>query len=530
MRDLLYLNVHLLKNQVMNTLKNPRQVIPALFMFVLFSFPLVTFYSLDIPRIAPPYTTETAKSAIFSFLTFITWITVIHSTTKNTLVFSLPEIDFLFPSPVKRRTILLNRISISYLKMSIQYLGIAAFLLFVFSIIYGIAFWPRILFLWTAVLLTLIFASNLGNIVSLVSSHLSELKRSRNKRIFIGAALIFVGIISGYTIKYIIEGIPPLEAVTNTLNSSFVRVLMYPMAAASDVAVTWRFTSITGLKILFLGILCAATTWGVLSVETHFYEASEVTSREMWESVQKLRRQEVVVSESFVKRMRKVNPFGRGATALIWKNLVGMIRDIRTLLPTVFMAILLFVIMVIRGGTSDFFSALFFLFFLVFITTGYVRWDFREDLRRIEIIKLIPDSSLKIVLSEIAVPTLFSTFLSYAFLVMTFAAFPGTTSKIILTGFSVVALPLFSLMMVTILNLSALYYPPQTENQIVPGILSMIFTFIVLIPSFFVGVIFFVMKRMYTGLVLVLILNVVIAFVLLKLLERKYKIFDITSS
>ena len=530
MKALLYLNVRLFKNTLITTVMNPRQIIPALFMGLLFIFPLVIICSLDSPRMELPFTTETVKPIIFSFLTFITWITIINSTTKNTLVFSLPEIDFLFPSPLKRKIILLNRIIINYIKVAVQYLVSGGLALFLVSSVYRFSFWPRILFLWVSIALAMIFASNVGGLVSLMSSHFSELKRARNRRILIVLLGLFVAFLALHVYQYSSQGLPLTEAAVRALNSSVVRVLMYPMAAASDVAVSWEFTVNIGLKIVFLSVLCVVTAWGVLSVETHFYEASEATSREVWESVQKMRRQEVVVSESFVKRMRTIHPFGKGATVLIWKNLAGMIRDIRTLLPTIFMAMFLFVIMLFRETEFQYMSALFFLFFLVFITTGYIRWDFREDLRRIDIIKLIPDSNFRIVLSEIAVPVIFSTGISYAFLVISFLVSPDVELKLVLTGFSVAALPLFSVIMVSISNLSTLYYPPQTNSQAIPGLLSLIFSGIVLSPSLFVGMIFFVMGEIVVGLITIVLLNVGVACVLVILLTRKYRIFDVTSS
>lgn len=534
MKALFYLNVRLFKNTVVKTLKNPRQVIPALFIGFLFGFPMVTMYTLGIRGgvltygIDSPFTTETVKPIIFSFFTFITLMTVLHSTTKNTLVFSLPEIDFLFPSPLKRKTILLNRMLINYTKLAAQYLGIGCYILFIFSFLYGFSFFPRILFFWLATFLAMVFASNLGGFVSLLSSHLSEMKRSRNRRILIGVFVIFLGTLLGLAGWHALQGTSFVDALVKALNSSVVRVLMFPMAAASDVAVAWKLTADVGAKIAFLAVLCIATTGGILSVETHFYEASEVISRELWESLHKVRRQEVVVSESFVKRMFKIQPFGKGSTALAWKNLVGMLRDVRSLLPTVFMAIFLFSMMFIRGG--EFFNTLFFLFFLVFIVSGYVRWDFREDLRRIEIIKLIPDSNFRIVLSEIAVPVLFSIVVSYIFLGITFLFFPDAESKMLLTAFCLGALPLFSIIMVVVANLSALYYPPQTNSQVVPGMLSMVFMVVILMPSFLLMIFFLVLEKLHIGLLLVLLLNAVVAGVLLKFLTRKYRSFDLTSS
>lgn len=530
MKALLYLNVHLFKNSVATTIRNPRQILPALFFVFIFAVPSIVFYTQNVPLTAFSFTSQTVKPIIFSFLIFITWMTVIYSVTGNALVFKLSEIDFLFPSPLGRKTILLNRIVINYVKMASQYLVITAFLLFVFSSIYKFSFWPRILFLWLAIFLAMVFAFNLGSLISLLGSHFSELRRSRSRRIVIFASAIFLGTLLGYAYWYTLEGIPFIEAVIKVLNSSFVRILLYPMAAASDVGVAWRLTADVGLKILFLAALCLITTGGVLSIEAHFYEASEATSREMWKSVQKLKRQEVLVSESFIKRMRKISPFGRGSTALVWKNLVGMLRDIRNLVPAIFMAVFLFVIMLVQGDGYEFSRAVFFLFFLVFVATGYVRWDFRQDLRRIEIIKLIPDSNFRIVLSEIAVPVIFSIIISYFFLVISILIFPDTGSKALLAGFSVIALPIFSVITATISNLFVLYYPPQTNNQIIPGILSLIFIALVAGSSVVLGMISSNLGKMGIGLLLILCLNMVVASIVLKLLSRKFGLFDLTSS
>lgn len=531
MKALLYLNVHILKNTILKFLKDPKTVIPGLFMIGMFSIPVVVLFTFEFPQFPFPYTTETVKPILFSFFSFITWVTIIHSTTKSTLVFSLPEIDFLFPSPLNRKTILLNRLIINYLKIAGQYLALGGVMLFIFSSVFNFVFWPRILFLWTSIVLIMVFASNIGDLISLMSSHYSELNRKRNRKMIIVGAALFVSGVFLYVYWLTLQGIPVIDAVINALNSSVVRAIMYPMAAAADIAVAWQFTPLIGVKIFFLVIVCMGTTAGVLSVETHFYEASETTSREIWESVQKIKQRDVVVSESFIRKiqkMRTIHPFGNKATAIIWKNMVGLLRDIRTLIPTVFMAAIFFVIMVVRGG--EFYSAIFLLFFLVFITSGYIRWDFRQDLKRIEIIKLVPDSNMKIVASEIAVPCIVSTLISYIFLLLTYFMFPSVEFKILLTVFSAVGIPLFSVIMVSILNLSALYYPPHTTNQAVPGVLSMVGMMIVVSPSLILGMIFLSLNMVYVGLAAVLLVTIITAVVMLKILARKYRTYDSTTA
>jgi hypothetical protein len=384
--------------------------------------------------------------------------------------------------------------------------------------------------MWSGIVLALIFTSNLGGIISLISSHLPEMKRSHNQKILMGVVFGLLAIIGGSIIWYINQGLPVLDAVRTVLNSVLMRALMYPLAIASDIAVAWRFTPLLVLKILLLIALCGGTLGIILSIEAHFYEASETSSRELWQSLEKVKRQEIIVSESFAKRVKPIPPFGKGATALIWKNLTGLFRDIRNVIPTIILACFFFLMTFIRGFQNDFIFSLLFLFFIALITSNNIRWDLREDLRRIEIIKLIPDSNFNIISSEITIPILFSTIICYIFLVLNFFIYPPSPDKGILTGFAIGALPLFSLVIVAISNLSVLYYPPQTNTQVIPSLLSMLGMIVVITPSAVILLLFYLMDRLFLGLVIMLFINALSAFILLKVLAWKYRTFDLTIS
>jgi hypothetical protein len=530
MNALIYLNIRLLKNRINVFVRTPKHIIPAAILFSVIVVPFIALHSLEIPAMNPIYSAETVRPIIFSFLTFITLVNIIQATTRDTLIFSLSEIDFLFPSPLNRKIILLNRVLTGYLTSGVQFLGMIGFVLFVFSTIFPFSLERRIFFMWFGIVLALLFTSNLGGIVSLVSSHFTEVKRSRNRKIFLGLTSLFLGILGGSIIWYMNQGLSIVESVMTVLDSMVVRVLMYPLAIASDVAIAWTFTPLITLKMLVLIILCFVTLGTILSIEAHFYEISETSSRELWQSLDKVKRQEIIVSESFAKWVKSIKPFGRGSTALIWKNLTGLLRDIRNLIPTIILACFFFLMTLIRGIQTDFVFSMIFLFFIVLITSSNIRWDFREDLRRIEIIKLIPDSNFKIISSEIAVPILFSTAICYIFLAINFFMYPPSPDKGILTGFALGALPLFSTVIVTISNLSVLYYPPQTNTQLIPSLLSMIGMIVVVAPSGIVLVLFYLMDRLYLGLVLMLVINGCAALILMKMLAWKYRRFDLTIS
>lgn len=530
MNALVYLNILLLKNRIKEFLKTPKHIIPTLILFFIFVFPFIAFHLLEIPQEEPIYTAKTVRPILFSFLTFIFWVNIIQATTKDTLIFSLSEIDFLFPSPLKRKTILLNRILTGYITSSLQFLALIGFMLFVFSAIFSFSVWRRVIFMWSGVVLALIFATNLGGIISLISSHLPEVKRSRNQKILLSLVMGFVGILVGSIFLYTDQGYPLLAAAQKVLNSVVIRVLVYPLAIASDIAVAWTLSLPLLLKMTLLVSLCVMTLGIILTIEAHFYEASEISSRELWQSLEKVRRQEIIVSESFAKRIKTIPPFGKGATALIWKNLTGLLRDIRNLIPTLLLVCFFFIITVIRGTQMDFIFSLMFLFFIVMITSSNIRWDFREDLRRIEIIKLIPDSNFKIIASEITTPVLFSTLVCYSFLICNFFLYPPSPDKGVLTVFTLGALPLFSTIIVAIHNLSVLYYPPQTNTQLIPSLLSMLGVVAIGIPSAGILMLFYLMDELKLGLILVLCFTGVTALVVTKLLAWKYRNFDLTIS
>ncbi|MBU7001351.1 MAG: hypothetical protein HXS51_11335, partial [Theionarchaea archaeon] len=114
MNAFLYLGLHLVKNRLISTVKNPKQVIPFLVIGLVGAFPLLTLYTLGLPPTDLPFTALSINPALFSFMGITLWVMVFYSVTGNALVFSLPEIDFLFPSPLSRRTILLNRTLTQY--------------------------------------------------------------------------------------------------------------------------------------------------------------------------------------------------------------------------------------------------------------------------------------------------------------------------------------------------------------------------------------------------------------------------------
>ncbi|MBU7014992.1 MAG: hypothetical protein HXS43_09205 [Theionarchaea archaeon] len=520
MNAFLYLGLHLVKNRFISTAKSPKQVIPFLVIGVIAAFPLLTLYTLGLPPTEPPFTALSIKPVLFSFMAITMWVLVFYSITGNALVFSLPEIDFLFPSPLSRRTILLNRTLIQYALHAALAFVSGGFLFWVFSFAFMFNVWHRLVFSWIALTLLMVFAFNLGWLIVLLGSNLSELKYSRLKTVVIGTCLVVVGLFLAGVYQETVRGTELSDAALSVLNSTVMRAAMAPAVLAVDVALAWKISFSVIAKILGLLFVDAVTLGAVLSVKSHYYEASEAISRKQWTLRKKAYAKEVVVSESFARKMFKIRPFGVGSTALIWKNLTSALRDIRNLGAVSALAAFYFIYSYILGESSVFFSIP-----LALIAANNLRWDLREDIRRVEIIKLIPESNWRIILSEIAVPSVLAMAVSYAFLITSFLAFPMRGTDAELFWFTLVFLPLFCIIATTLCNVAVLYYPPQTESQMLAAVIGLILTGVVFAPL----LVIIIMVHGIDSILLALLAYGIIAFFSLKLLERKYGLFEIVS-
>jgi ABC-2 type transport system permease protein len=520
MNAFLYLELNLIKNRFISTLKSPKQVIPYLVIGLIGAFPLLMLYAIGLPPMEPPFTASSIKPTVFSSMTITLWIMVFFSVTGNALVFTLPEIDFLFPSPLGRKTILLNRIMTEYASYSAFIFVIVGFLMWVLSLAFVFSVWHRLIFLWMAVTLLMVFAFNVGWLVVLLGSTLSELKYSRLKTVVIGIVLVVIGIFLLAVYQKTSEGAELTEAALSVLNSAGLRVVMAPATLAADVAITWKVTPFVIAEISGLLLVDIITLGAVLSVKSHFYETSEAISRKRWMMRKKVYAKEVVVSESFARRMFKIHPFGAGSTVLIWKNLASALRDIRNLGAVSALAAFYFIYSYILGESSVVFALP-----LALIAANNLRWDLREDIRRVEIIKLVPEPNWRIVLSEIAVPSLLAMAVSYAFLIASFLAFPIHGLDAELFWFSLPFLPLFCIITTILCNLAVLYYPPQTESQMLSTVVGLILTGVVFTPLL---VLILLVHGVYS-ILLALLAYGIVAFFFLKLLERKYRLFEIIS-
>jgi hypothetical protein len=167
-------------------------------------------------------------------------------------------------------------------------------------------------------------------------------------------------------------------------------------------------------------------------------------------------------------------PVGHPAVAILWKNLVSATRAVRPviiLVPAAAAGIAFAIVAAARpGGTAvtQFAGVLLLSWSALLIAAGplWVRYDLRQDLPRLELLRSFPLPGWAVVLAEVGASTLLLTALQMALLTLAFLAYlsdPSTglsvARRLALLAAAGLALPVVNALALMVQNAAALLYP-----------------------------------------------------------------------
>jgi hypothetical protein len=167
-------------------------------------------------------------------------------------------------------------------------------------------------------------------------------------------------------------------------------------------------------------------------------------------------------------------PVGHPAVAILWKNLVSATRAVRPatlLLPAAAAGVAFAIVALARpGGTAvtQFAGVLLLSWSALLVAAGplWVRYDLRQDLPRLELLRAFPLPGWTVVLAEIGASTILLTALQVTLLTLAFLAYlsdPGTGlsvgRRLGLLAAAAVALPVVNALALVVQNAAALLYP-----------------------------------------------------------------------
>jgi ABC-2 type transport system permease protein len=360
---------------------------------------------------------------------------------RAALAFSEAEIAFLFPAPVKRRTLIHYRL----LKSQVTLILIILFFTFItgrFTV--GKLAWIHAVAWW--VIFTTLGLHRLG--ASFVRTWLLDKGISNWKRrvvvlTLVGAAVAVVVIWARKTLPTL--DLNPLGPEVNAeqhlsgqrlmledylhalLESGPVPYLLYPfrLVVRPYVALDWPefFMSLWPALVLLVGhYIC------VLRSDVAFEEASIDYSRKIAEKVAAIRAsggQQLSTPTKKKKAPFKLRTTGAPAIGFLWKNLIGTGQTftLRFFLLMSWIALLCGFGLASGAGGFDAANivgamAVVFLLMSFFIGPQWVRQDFRQDLRMMDVLKTYPLKGWQVVLGELAAPVCILTGLQWIMTVL----------------------------------------------------------------------------------------------------------------
>ncbi len=358
----------------------------------------------------------------------------------------MADIDFLFPTPVRRQAIMA-------LKLLRLYAKCGAYVLFM-VLLFTAQFWmiarlqTRLVFASAlAVILYAIFLINIRTVINLVATF-----RPGGKwwlAWFVRGATYFLiafaawRMLSGYS-----ETGDAAQSVILAFRHPVLLVLMLPAKWTADLALGalagWQvgFSS----ELAALGVLAAGSFALVLQRKENLYEPSLAVSARSaavrdafrsggWGRVQQIlwkQRQRLASVQAGIR------PFGRGAVALIWKNLNIAVRTSRRVLvaiPVVMAAALVAVRLFapqVTGREVEGFTAAG-LAYVLFIFSTMMLQSFRADMKQANILRPMPISAWQLVGAEMVHGALLTALLAWTAVALVAASYGLQPRSFLLT-------------------------------------------------------------------------------------------------
>ena len=341
MRVLLYLECRQLVNVLRLTARSPKRLVPIILIGVSV-LPSIVISLIGGGRseaaaasLGLSLRLDALHAVLYLVLALAGLYLIQRSFSASMITFSMPEIDVIVTTPISRRTVMAVKLAKLYAKTGAAY----AFLLLFAG--------PTIAMLmerwsakampvtWIGLLLYGVTLINVCTTINLMTQYASPKSAVWPRIVIRGAAyalLAFAALTVG--IGYLGTG-SLLKAVAALLHNPLIVALMLPAAWASNLAMAPAagWVPALGWQLAGLGALACASYALVLRRRENPYEPSIEGSERLAAIREAMRsgdpnRIHAVMLE---KRARSVNhtsvrPFGRGAAAVLWKNLVIGLR------------------------------------------------------------------------------------------------------------------------------------------------------------------------------------------------------------
>ncbi|MGO8673776.1 MAG: putative ABC exporter domain-containing protein [Capsulimonadaceae bacterium] len=409
MRSLVMLAGFQVRNAILQLLRDPRRLIPAVLMVSLWiggeSFPWSrlegVFASPEAGKVLLPWI-PVIRTSVFLLLAILMSGEIDRACVSAALEFSRADIDYLFPSPVSRRHLLAARLPLAGLFVVM----ITAVLAFGFSLI-----WLPLQEMlpgrhahgaWTAALAAAFCFGGYANIA--IAIELFCVRRTGRiiRACLIGATVVVLGAIG---LAWWQNGIDGLGAVAA---NPFVTALFYPCRLCADAALNPLTGGSNVAQTAGLGLFFVATFVLLFTRRANYYEAAMLASeRVRLMRTASIAEQAIAPGQAGMRRKGDrpytIPEFGRGPWAIAWAHLAAAAKQpwLNFVLPVIGGALLVVLSRLAPYPRRDFVLGMCVLEFCVLVPAAMAQMTYQRSMRRMSLMKALPVPGWQAVLAEV---------------------------------------------------------------------------------------------------------------------------------
>lgn len=513
MKPLIYLELRQFVNSIRNTVRSPRRLIPSLIMgawvvaWFVQSLLLMSGADRGLGRMealaGADVPTAMIRQIVFVMLSIGSVAVMYGALSSGLMVFSIAQIDFLFPTPISRRKVLLVKLFRDYLK---YLFWVAFFFLFIGSPLLGrlnISVFPWGLVSIGAILALLLFVVNISHTINIVFTFGFE--RLKQAGLVFRVALIAVAASAlGYGVyRYLATG-DGIGSLLFAVDSPVVNVIFAPAGWCADlfIAPLRGVIAEEWTRFALLWLLAAGSMVLLLSRRENVYEPS------LGVSVSYARRRQAAGGRSYtearLEALREkgarsagglaVPPFGQGATAFLWKNLLLRYRLHRGQLALMAALPLLIVYLVRRfvadesiAGNLPYAMA-----YIVWILAMAAQAEMRTDLKHANTVRAMPIAAWKLVLAQVLSSVVYLSAGIGLFAFFLWLLVPASRGPVLLA--CALAAPFVGFANVSAAVIPGLLYPDTRDvaQNYICGMVGFLLASVAILPTVVLGVTFLV--------------------------------------
>lgn len=553
MKPLLYLELRQFINSIKNTFRSPKRLIPALIVgawlismiiqsLLLFSGAAKQPGSLAMNEALKNVPIDLIKATAFLFISFGSLLMIYQAFTSSSLIFSVAHIDFLFPTPISRRMVLLFKLVKDYLKYGAY---VAFFFIFIGMPVLStlrINLFPYGLISIAALVGLLIFVVNIAHTINLLFTFGFE--RLKQAGVFIKAILLIALIsIIGFGVYQYAETGDSFASILWAANSPLIKTVFAPADWCSTlfVAPLEGITHEDEFHLGMLWILAIISFVFLLSRRENIYEPSLGISMKVARRRKAMRSGDYaeVRIDSMIEKGKKsaggftIPSFGEGAAALLWKSMLIRCRVLKNQLVLVLIVPPLLAFMLQRFITSD--SILrnipYVLWYITFVLSMTAQAEVRSELKHANILKSMPITAWKVMLVQALSGAVYIGAGVLVFSLSMWIFIPLVrTSLLLITALSS---PFIGFACVAATLIPSLLYPDMHDSaqNYFCWMIGMLLVSIALIPTIVLGVVLLgiIGVSYYVALPAVCLANVIVGASAVSIAGSIFKKFDPTS-